>query len=517
MRSNEVNAAIAAFREKLQVDAPTAPAEAPSHLRGLLSSSAASSGAATVAPGSLVNRIIFRGKEGKGLRSRPEFLSKFCTEVRSSRSEGELNASSSELCSRLYRTGVYMSIQHSLEPPPGQAGPGGGAGVPDLVVTLDEGIIHLNTGQALTTSGALEGGLNASLLNVLGHGETLSVTLGKDVPLSYGVGGGDGSPLGDAMGSLPSNSSPADIATIAAGAAPKWSVALRKPTLGGTAYSLNALVHGNTTPLCMGSSLNCKIVEAQLSLTDPSGVHSLSLATALRNLSPLRLPGLAGSLTTLCSAETLAHARASVKNSLTYSATLGRRLPASGAEALVRAELAGLGGDVSFFKLALTGSYAASAWRFAPDTGYSLPGGDAGNAKGPLKPIPGTASGGSAGAGTALCQSFAEWFSPGVTLALDAFAGLLVPLGRGGAAGQSGMVDRLFPPLTGRIGKGLASLGQRGTPPAQAQGAAAPALAAAAAGGGGGPQRGLLGGGCPRCGHCAAPPAPPPAIPDPRG
>lgn len=68
-----------------------------------------------------------------------------------------------------------------------------------------------------------------------------------------------------------------------------------------------------------------------------------------------------------------------IKSSVTYAYVRNRQAPTdshqapSGYKTMFRAELAGLGGDVSFTKLGATHSHAWSLGRYAPDTGYQLP------------------------------------------------------------------------------------------------------------------------------------------------
>ena len=393
--NSELQSALAAVQA---LQPPQPPLEAPAHLRGLLAGAAARGDDS--APG--VRSIVFRAPEAsRALRSSPAFLADFCGEVQGSRGDAEFGGAVTALRERLLATGAYRGVGAALEPcAPGAA--------PNLVITLDELSYSANAGAMGGVRGsAVTAGVSLSAINALGYAESLSLSMGNDVPMAYGVGGSDGaSALGSllsggaqgagALAHLPFGSAaPAPAARLALPRAPQpnWKLEARKPTLAGTAASLGLMLRQDTAPLEAHSSLTHKLLEGEASFTDATGRHSLALATALRQLSPLRPAH--SPTATLSSPETLSHCLASVKNSFTYAARLGPGLapsdavPASGARAAARVEVAGLGGDISFLKLAASGTWAASLGRYTPDTGYQLPSGSGGERG--LQPFPGAA------------------------------------------------------------------------------------------------------------------------------
>jgi hypothetical protein len=126
------------------------------------------------------------------------------------------------------------------------------------------------------------------------------------------------------------------------------------------------------------SGFSSRIQDFEVSVSDPSGQHSLSYLLALRSVLPLPHVGRSqGLFLSASSAEVVADCDSSTKSSLLYSFTRNMLndpvAPSSGYRASFSSELAGLGGDVSFVKSTLQHSAAASFMRFAPDTGFALP------------------------------------------------------------------------------------------------------------------------------------------------
>ena len=485
------------------LQAPAPPAAPPAHLQGLLAQAGAlphppHPPPPQQPPQGLVRSIVFRAPSGAALRSAPGFLSSFCGDVRASRSEAEFSAAVSALRERLHATGAYKGIGAALEHLPQQQ-------QPSLVVTLDEASYRMSGGGYAGARGEASASADFSLINALGYAESLSVSVGREAPLSLGVGGADGAgaALGGLLGSggiFPQGGRAGAAASAASGSssgdlsALAFRLEARKPSLAGTPASLGLLLRSSTAPLSSQCPLSQRVLEGEATATDASGVHSLAFASALRSLAPLRCAGQPAQAPTLNSPQTLEHCLASVKNSVTYAAhasTLApcAALPASGASGALRLEVAGLGGDARFAKASLAGTWAASLGRYMPDTGYSLAGeagsGSGSGGGGALRPFPGAAGLLPWAPRHWASERLAAWLSPGVTLALDGFVGALQPLGRATASASAGtsasashLADRFFLPDTGRYMRGFAGLGQRGSAVGGAPGALGDALGA---------------------------------------
>jgi hypothetical protein len=510
MQSAEIKSAIAAVQS---FQPPPPPAEPPAHLRGTLAQAAghgaeAASASPPPAPdgGGLLRRIVFRSPSGGGVRSSPAFLSTLCGDVRASASEPQLRTSVQALLARLQATGAYRGVGAELVLPQEDAPAAAAAASasPDLLVTLDELTFSATGGSSAGMRGEFASSAQVTLVNALGYAETVSGSVGGDVAaLSFGVGGADGASV---LGGLMSGGGLQLPALVPAQLASNWQLRARKPTLGGTPASLELQLRRSSAPLSLACSLVNSVVEGEVALTDASGVHSLAVGSALRQLAPLRPAGYAGRHATLNSPEVLPHCLASVKNSLTYAAALGAlapspAVPASGAAACARLEVASLGGGAFQAKASLAGTWAASLWRYTPDTGYRAPSDEGSSSSGssggsPLKPFPGAAgvlpwfiSGGSGAGGSSagsssahwMTERLAQWMSPGVTLAVDGMVGYLQPLGGGSGGGGGGaaaaaaaapvaagargtpLCDRFFVAEGGRYLRGFSSLGPRGS------------------------------------------------------
>jgi hypothetical protein len=484
---------------------PTPPSEVPPHFRGVLAQAASQSpgpiGAITSASSTqpLVSRVLFRSKDGsKGLRTNQGFLADFCSGVRDARTPQDFYGAVDGLRRVLMGTGAYKGVDAGLEATP--ASEGKVVGAQDLVVTLDELSYSLQAMGTTNRQGEVHTGTEAKLVNVLGQAESISFSAGRDVPMAWGVGGGDvavGAPLPSTAAAsataTPASPSPSLIPFSLSSSS--WVVEARKPTLWGTPASAGLRLRNLRDPLESTSGLTSRVLEAEASLTDASNTHSLALSTAWRQLSPSR--------TSPTSPEALLDCTASVKNSLSYAALLGaglkpsEALPASGSKVVTRVEVAGLGGDVGFFKVAASATWAASVARYAPDTGYTLPKtesefkqgmSDASHPAKDLKPFPGphaiipwlsggsrsssssssssvSSSSSSSGGRYTVWDRIAGWLSPGVSLVVDGTLGLVQPFSSSSSSSSSTthLHDRFYAPPNGKNLRGFASLGPRGT------------------------------------------------------
>ena len=280
----------------------------------------------------------------------------------------------------------------------------------------------------------------------------------------------------------------------------------RIPTLWGTGASGVLQVRNHHDVLQeYNNGIRSRVLGAEASLTDASNTHSLSISTSWRQLSPARPQDILVRDATLTSPDLLSFCTASVKNSVTVASSVGTALrpstglPSNGRILRSRVEIAGLGGDVSFAKLALNATWAASVGRYAPDTGYTLPKSaaevreglsDALHASPGLRPFPGRRgilpswlggemsvgvrrgtgsrpqsdiSVGGGGGGFNAWDRLASWLSPGASLVLDGMVGCVFPL----SSGVSHPSDRFYAQNYGSCMKGFASMGPRGVQAAE--------------------------------------------------
>jgi outer membrane protein assembly factor BamA len=411
------------------------------------------------------------------------------------------------------------------------AGAAGASASADLVVELDERSFSLSSGVSQSLAGTVRGGTQASVINALGQAETLSLSVGSasseisfaglDDMLAGGFrGAGSGAGAGGAAPAIVGGRSARVLEQLAT---PTFTLSLHKPTLLGAPAPVDVRLRSELEFHDAQSGFVNAVREAEASITDVSGRHSVSYALAWRNLSPVRQPR--ALFATASSPEVVAGCDSSLKSSVSYAfsdSTPGQGLNTArgfgaGRRAAFRAELAGAGGDVHFARAALGASLSLSLLRFAPDTGFALPlakgeaaaaavaavqaaaGAGADAALGGLRPHPGPALLGywgralsgalraddppaivtgplaapppsspsllpptlPASAPYSLSQRIAGWLAPGLSIAFDLSLGALAPFGRSARQPQGGsrLPDRFF--LFGSKCRGFDSVGPR--------------------------------------------------------
>lgn len=445
------------------------------------------------------------------MRTTATLLHDFSPELRAAQSVDDIARGADAFRQRLLSTGCFKDVRLSAEL--------GGPAAYDVRVALDESSFTVNTGASTTASGVVTASTDFAILNPTGHGEAITLSVGGssagEVSLSDAQGL-SGAPFSSALSASgdPTAGGPVDLAMrLPKALSPAVTATLRIPSLWGFLTPLSVRVRTELERHDAVSGFSNRLREAEATVTDSSGQHSLSYTCALRDVIPRARSSLgAHDFVTGASAEVCADAESSLKSSMTYAFVRNRFsrggcLPASGSRTALTAEIAGLGGDVSFFKTTAQLGVAASAWRFAPDTGYVLPltrrafisrspydfsDAEATNAAAgaPLRPHPGPAAfGGWLGsegprpvvsaptqlpvtAASArplgglvrgdvdettlaplggprrwtLAQQIAGWLAPGITLRVDASLGALVPLGADVSRRPTGsrIVDRFF-------------------------------------------------------------------------
>lgn len=329
----------------------------------------------------VANIIVQHDTAGRGLRTHPTLVHDFSHELRIARTTDDIAVGAALFRKRLLDTGCYRRVQLVEEPVAERPG------AVNIKVTLDENSFTVNTGAATTMSGAVSASTDFALLNPTGHGETLTVSVGGsssgEISLSD-TQGLSGPLFGPGLGTF---------GTVAAGLeqrlpkalAPSVTVTGRVPTIMGFLTPLDARLRVETDRHDGVSGYSNNRRDAELTVTDPSGEHSLTYTCALRDVVPRALASSdsnvvasSRSFLTGASAEVCAEAGPSLKSSLTYAFARNRFShpgcsPPAGYRTALTAEVAGLGGDVSFLKATLQHSFAASIFRFAPDTGFALP------------------------------------------------------------------------------------------------------------------------------------------------
>jgi hypothetical protein len=434
----------------------------PDSMRGLLSSASAQAGR----PLSAVGSVVFRTppQSGKLLRTGAGFLDAISQRTRVARTPADLDEAVVSMLSRLTRTGAYSSVVPTLE--------ADAEGAPRLAVVLDE--LQYSSVSGIESSpgtGRTRVTTSAALINGLGCAETMSIRIGNEGTPTSLLSSGEG----DLMSSMKPNL-PVDAAVRSAqSTAPNVFAEIRKPALGGSSITAFARARREWVPYDSTSGVNLKLVESDVGIADESGRQCLTATFSLRQPVPHLRPdekfasAVCGSIAAQC--------QPSTKHSLVYdynndNIVPSASSPASGHALSLRAELAGLGGDVHFAKMAATGTFAASIGRFAPDTGFALPSvGVEGSSNGSdsLAPHPGsgvlswwTGRGLRRIANSdrrPLLAALSGWLSPGVTAIVDVFAGGLFPWGPSKSRGSL-FPDR-FHAHALRL-RGLSSIGGRG-------------------------------------------------------
>ena len=314
----------------------------------------------------------------QGLRTTDALLRDLSPELRSARSREDIKTGAETFEQRLRATGCYRDVRLSADLIQGRPE------VHDITVALDESTFSINTGVSTTTSGTVAASTDFALLNPTGHGEALTLSVGGASPGEVSISDAHGlsGPLFSALGeNALGGGGPVDLAQrLPRALSPTISATLRLPTLWGCLTPVTLRARAETERHDVMSGFSNSLREAEVTVADTSGAHSLTYSCALRNVVPRTGTerGAHGFLTG-ASAAVCADAEASLKSSLIYSYVRDRFshrgcLPPAGSRAAVTAELAGLlGGDVSFFKTTAQFGFAASAFRFAPDTGFALP------------------------------------------------------------------------------------------------------------------------------------------------
>jgi hypothetical protein len=466
MPSNEVisDAVASAKASLLNVsDAPAMPAS----LRGRLLAATSKAGQ----PLSAIGSVAFRAptEPGKLLRTGAGFLDAVSYRTRAAHTHEELDKAVDDMLTKLRRTGAYKSVSHTLE--------ADAEGAPRLAVTLDELSVSASSGmEASPNTGRVNMQHSASIINLLGCAETMRVRMssqGGDLAASVDDG--------NLLSPIKSTDAMTNIARSAL-APPNLYAEVRKPSISGTSIGAFARARREWDSHEATAGINIKLVEGEMGITDENGHHSLAAIISLRQPVPFLRPD--AKFASAVSASIASQCSASTKHSILYSFANNHlrpsaAAPASGYAAKTSLEFAGLGGDVRFGKVSLSGTLAASLGRFTPDTGYALPIiGDKiseHHHSSHLSPSPGTGifrwwtGGGLHPLGsksadrhssTPILSTFAGWLSPGVTAVIDGFAGALIPWG-GTLKGQTSLFPDRFHSNTLRL-RGFSSIGNRG-------------------------------------------------------
>ena len=432
----------------------------PLSLRGRLSAATSAADQPLAAIGSVAFRAPI--EQGKTLRTGVGFLEAVSYRTRAARTPAELNEAVADMLSKLSRSGAYRSVSHVLEADV--------EGSPRLAVTLDELMFSANSGmEASPATGRVNVAHSASIVNLLGCAETLSLRIGSQGHAPVAAAGD-----GDLLSSMKSPASGDAVSNFArtALAPPNIIADLRIPSVGGSSIGGFVRVRREWDSHDATAGVNVKIAEGEVGLADENGRHSVSALFALRQPVPVLRPD--ANFSSAVSANIAAQCSASTKHSLVYAFAKSQlkpsaAAPASGYATTVRAELAGLGGDVRFGKVSVSGTLAASLGRFAPDTGFALPAA-AGDrltvASGALSPSPGTGvlrwwtGGGLFPLVTdgPILSTLAGWLSPGVTAVVDISAGCLIPTD---SKGRTSFFPDRFHAQSLRL-RGFSSIGDRG-------------------------------------------------------